>query len=101
MIINIKIIDQNNNKLFYFAKTMSNILTEEIFNDVLTFMSEEDKNKFERYYLWLRRKSFIMFLAQRGYISNGDEKTPSNEVSTTNDKLFDVEDMTRYITKFL
>lgn len=62
-------------------------------------------DKIYRDYLWFRRKDFVMFLAGLGYLPNGDNKYSSSILGKRKqepaDVLFDVEDMTRYITKFL
>ena len=73
---------------------------------------EQRRRKFAKAFAWRRRLSFLLFLARCGYLpcsgdmsytntvmSLGDDTDTDEAVSC--DALFNVEDMYRYICKFL
>lgn len=70
-----------------------------------SFTTNEEIYEIQKDYLWLKRKDFVMFLAGLGYLPNGDNKSSSTILGKRKqepaDALFDVEDMVRYIAKFL
>ena len=72
-------------------------------------MDRGDRQKyFARAYSWKRRRSFVLFLVQHGYVYCPSTCTYSNfamEVGGVGkarcDILFDVEDISRYVCTFL
>jgi hypothetical protein len=68
----------------------------------ITSLKEIDEQ--HRYFNAFRRKGYLMFLAKAGYIYNEKEKEKdSGKVRRINvsDKIFDVEDMYRFIASFI
>ena len=65
--------------------------------------ADERRFEFNAELRWIRRRNFLLFLAQAGYLTHNcvDESSRFSEAIFSCDMILETEDLYRYVCKFL